>query len=63
MQKSCSKCGAVFTCASESAGCWCEHIRLDAATLSKLQKAFDNCLCPQCLKAFEHMQAAPFIKP
>lgn len=50
-QKSCSNCGASFTCgAAVSAGagtgaCWCEelpHVSLVAA-------ADQDCLCPECL--------------
>jgi hypothetical protein len=46
MQKNCNKCGAVFNCTNENAGCWCGHVQLDPAALSQLKKAFGDCLCP-----------------
>jgi hypothetical protein len=61
MQKNCNKCGAVFNCTNENAGCWCGHVQLDPATLIQLKKAFGDCLCPACLKAYEHKQTAPVV--
>ncbi len=45
--KSCPRCRASFSCFG--AGCWCAHIRLDAATLERLRRDFQGCLCPKCL--------------
>lgn len=53
MQKNCSKCGVAFGCQNETSGCWCENIHLSEQTLAELKAAYDNCLCPVCLKSFE----------
>jgi hypothetical protein len=63
MQKRCSKCGFIFNCTNEQNGCWCEHIQLDTSTLDQLKNEFDNCLCPECLKAYEHKQTGHVVKP
>lgn len=48
--KTCPKCGAQFEC--RSAGCWCDNVSLDPATLEQLEKSFRGCLCPSCLTSF-----------
>jgi hypothetical protein len=56
MEKSCSKCGVAFSCQNETRGCWCESIHLSKEVLAELKEDYDNCLCPQCLKAFEAIE-------
>lgn len=51
--KICSKCAALFYCACEVSGCWCETVFIDMGTLSELKKQYDNCLCQTCLKKYE----------
>ena len=50
MEKTCGHCGQAFAC-SQEVGCWCGGIKLDAAQLAWIKRAFDNCLCPDCLRA------------
>src|SRR5579859_688318 len=45
--KTCPRCKERFECAL--GGCWCEQVRLSAAMLKWLDRAFDDCLCPACL--------------
>jgi hypothetical protein len=52
MQKNCSKCGTAFNCGNEMPGCWCENLQLDQKALDTLKNNFENCLCPECLKAY-----------
>jgi hypothetical protein len=54
MEKTCSKCGLIFNCGNELRGCWCEEVHLDQETLDLLKENYANCLCPTCLKNFEH---------
>jgi hypothetical protein len=56
MEKTCSKCNAPFTCQNETRGCWCEGLTLSPETLTSLRQAYDNCLCPACLKGYEAAQ-------
>ena len=51
-KKACSKCNTPFECGHEKSGCWCEQYTLSKETLKKLEKEFENCLCPDCLKTF-----------
>jgi len=51
--KKCANCEKDFECCNETPGCWCETIKLDEATLQHLKKEYENCLCPDCLRAFE----------
>ena len=53
MQKKCSRCETPFNCQNESRGCWCEHLQLTTEVLAHLDKNYENCLCPKCLKEFE----------
>ena len=53
MEKNCSKCGVTFSCQNETRGCWCESVHLTKEMLAELKEAYDNCLCPVCLKGFE----------
>lgn len=56
MEKTCSNCKATFTCQNETRGCWCEGLILSPETLNHLREAYDNCLCPTCLKGYEAAQ-------
>ena len=47
--KSCSKCGAEFTCKSLSGGCWCNNYQLTVEQLDVIKKSYDNCLCEKCI--------------
>lgn len=49
-EKICQRCRARFECCS--GGCWCERVRLSAATLAWLERNFTDCLCPSCLAEF-----------
>jgi ribosomal protein L34E len=48
----CKKCGEPFHC-SKSAKCWCYELSIPAEKLEELQKEYDGCLCPDCLKEYE----------
>lgn len=47
----CPKCGNEFYC-STSSKCWCYEIDVPAETMEKIEKEYDGCLCPSCLKAY-----------
>ena len=51
-EKRCEKCGAAFDCGGLF-GCWCRSVKLDEGTLKNLRANYADCLCPDCLKAFE----------
>ena len=59
MEKTCSRCGASFTCQNEARGCWCEDLTLSPETLALLRQQFDNCLCPTCLKSYQPEHKVP----
>jgi len=50
-QKTCEACGEKFSCSASAATCWCESVKLDRNTLSKLRARYSDCLCPRCLSA------------
>jgi hypothetical protein len=50
-EKTCPRCGRVFTCHQES-GCWCNEVVLRPETLAKLRERYSDCLCEDCLRAF-----------
>ncbi len=50
MDKACGRCGRPFGC-TQTYGCWCGEIKLDDAQRAWLQARYDNCVCPECLKA------------
>jgi hypothetical protein len=56
MEKKCSRCHSAFDCCNEMPGCWCESVKLTNEVLQNLEKEYSNCLCPQCLKAFENRE-------
>jgi hypothetical protein len=49
--QTCEACGATFGCGAEAGGCWCNDVKLDAATLARLRATHERCLCPACLRA------------
>ncbi len=49
-EKRCSKCGEPFRCGG-LVGCWCRDVELDKGTLAALKEQYDDCLCPDCLRA------------
>ncbi|MGD0402529.1 MAG: cysteine-rich CWC family protein [Candidatus Acidiferrales bacterium] len=50
-QKACAACGEKFSCSASAASCWCESVKLEPNTLSKLRARYSDCLCPRCLSA------------
>lgn len=63
MQKTCSKCQNDFVCnALDIQNCPCSSILLEEKTLKKLQAAYSDCLCQDCLKAF-HLSEQVAHKP
>ena len=50
VSKACGKCGRAFPC--QSGGCWCEEVTISPATLKWLSRAYEDCLCPECLAEF-----------
>jgi len=52
-EKKCPKCFSTFNCTNESQGCWCENVTLSLEKLQFLKENYTNCLCRDCLKAFE----------
>ncbi|MGH9592784.1 MAG: cysteine-rich CWC family protein, partial [Bryobacteraceae bacterium] len=49
--KVCGACGAEFSCTRMVGPCWCEDVKIGAATLADLRARFSDCLCPNCLRA------------
>lgn len=47
----CPKCGVEFHC-STSSKCWCYEIDVPAETMEQIEKEYNGCLCPACLKAY-----------
>ena len=45
----CPRCGAVFVC-SMSGKCWCFEVDVAPSVLDKIEKEYNSCLCPSCLK-------------
>ena len=50
--KTCSRCGAVFSCGSDTPRCWCQDL-----PPVKIESA-DDCLCPACLATLAKSQTA-----
>jgi hypothetical protein len=46
----CPRCGTAFHCGAHEAACDCAMIELDTATLATLRNAYQDCLCPTCLR-------------
>lgn len=45
----CPRCGAMFTC-GKSGKCWCFEIEVPPSVLENIEKEYNSCLCPSCLK-------------
>lgn len=54
----CARCGGVFECRPEG-GCWCadETFRLPLPGPRSPLAAYDDCLCPACLRALAEAAA------
>jgi hypothetical protein len=52
-RKICEACGQEFLCGAMAAGCWCEQIRLTAATREEISRRYHDCLCRNCLGGFQ----------
>lgn len=50
--KRCQRCGAPFHCHEEK-DCWCESARLHRRELVVMMESYSDCLCPDCLSAYE----------
>jgi hypothetical protein len=46
----CESCGAEFTCQADQTKCWCSDVQVSPEDLTALRKAFNNCLCRECLE-------------
>ena len=47
--ETCPRCGAEFTC-SKSGKCWCFSVHVPENVREMIDKKYDTCLCPSCLK-------------
>lgn len=45
----CPRCGAKFHC-GKGGKCWCFGVDLPVSVLEKVNKEYNSCLCPECLK-------------
>jgi len=45
----CPRCGSRFTC-GKSGKCWCFSVDVPREVLEMIEKKYDTCLCPNCLK-------------
>lgn len=51
--KSCPRCGAEFTCYSNTnIRCWCNDYVIKSENLKLLQEEFNGCLCSDCLSLY-----------
>ncbi len=50
--KICPSCGKAFTCTGDE-DCWCETVRINRKELLLVMNKYQDCLCPECLSAFE----------
>jgi hypothetical protein len=50
-QETCPRCGKTFRC-SKSGRCWCFELALPPDMLDEIEKSYDRCLCPECLKEY-----------
>ncbi|MFA5417583.1 MAG: cysteine-rich CWC family protein [Bacteroidales bacterium] len=46
----CPRCGNEFYC-GKSGKCWCYEVSVSAETQEAINKKYDSCLCPECLKS------------
>jgi ribosomal protein L34E len=53
----CPRCGKQFSC-SKSGKCWCYEVFIPPDKLEEIDRLYDRCLCPDCLKEY----ADPEIK-
>ncbi|MBK7215299.1 MAG: cysteine-rich CWC family protein [Bacteroidales bacterium] len=49
--KKCPRCGAEFLCSSSSR-CWCYEYDIPVEQLETLEREYNSCLCPECLKLY-----------
>lgn len=52
VNKVCPRCNTDFRCDVKE-GCWCEKVDVSRDTLKKMRQDYIDCLCENCLKAFE----------
>ncbi len=50
--KICPKCASRFTCDGDN-DCWCEQVQVLKKDMVTIMERYTDCLCPDCLKAFE----------
>jgi len=50
--KICPKCGKSFNCEGDK-DCWCESVQLHRAAVQEIMESFTDCICEECLKAYE----------
>ncbi len=50
--KKCKKCGDPFTCEGDH-DCWCEKVQIHKKEMTEIMSLYTDCLCPECLKAYE----------
>jgi len=48
--KVCGSCGESFGCGAKLEGCWCAEVKLQEATVAKLNAQYSDCLCRKCLE-------------
>ena len=49
--KKCPRCGKAFIC-SASPRCWCYEYDIPVDQLEFIEREYDSCLCPDCLKEY-----------
>ncbi|MBK7029591.1 MAG: cysteine-rich CWC family protein [Bacteroidales bacterium] len=50
-EKKCPRCGKLFVC-SASARCWCYEFDIPVDQLEIIERDYNSCVCPDCLKSF-----------
>ncbi len=50
-QSVCPRCGREFSC-SKSGKCWCYEVFIPPDAMEEIERLYDGCLCPDCLKEF-----------
>ena len=51
--KACPRCGQALVCGAAQGACECFELRLDQAQRDSIAAAFQDCLCPRCLREIQ----------
>ncbi|WP_370467973.1 cysteine-rich CWC family protein [Nitrospira sp. KM1] len=55
--KVCEVCGGTFECGQYC--CWCGQLAVTTEQMDWIEQAFDDCLCPSCLRKIVSGEIGP----